>query len=112
MSGDYSGGQIGITPLAVMLAVSIQFVFSVALLYLLKRYVTGYKRIFFFIVNIILYELCFLFFADSPPILKISEPGFIGFLNKGYFLSSAVSCGFIMIAYYIFELIKRRNVQK
>lgn len=107
-----SGGEIGMTPLAVMLAVFIQFLFSTALFFLLRKYVRESKRIAFFILNMLLYELAYLFFSDNLPVFKISQGGLIGFLNKGYSLSSVLSGVFTIIAFYVFNSIRRKNMAK
>lgn len=105
-----SGGEVGMTPLAVLLAVFIQILFSIALFFLLKKHV-GNKRIVFFILNMLLYELAYLFFSDSVPVLKIAESGLTGFLNKGYSLSSVLSGVLTIIVFYVFNSIERKTLQ-
>jgi len=107
---DYSGGEVGMTPLTVMLASLIQFLFSLVFLHFLKKYLRGNNRIAFFVFNMLLYELSFLFFLPSIPLINMSEEGFIGFLNKGYSLSSIFSGTLMIAAFYIFQISKSKNI--
>lgn len=109
--GSYGGGEIGMAPTAVMLAVFIQFFFSVACCFVLKSYLIGKKRVFFFILNMLIYEIVYLFFSNDVPILNMSKSGLMGFLNTGYSLSSALSGVIIIIAFSIFSLIKIRGIK-
>ncbi len=108
-NSGYSGGEVGMAPTAVIFAVFIQLLFSVAFFLLLKKFLTGSKRMVFFIFNMLFYELAYLFFSNNMPILKISETGLIGFFNKGYSLSSVLSGLFIMIVFFVVNLWRDRH---
>ncbi|NQX40642.1 hypothetical protein SAMN05421820_10446 [Pedobacter steynii] len=107
-NSGYSGGEVGMAPSAVILAVFIQFLPSVIVFYILKRYLTGQRRVLFLIINMFLYELAYLFFTDRIPILHFSEKGLLGFLNRGYSLSSILSGIIIMVAFLIVSLRKSK----
>lgn len=109
--GNYADGEKAMAPLAVMLAVFIQFLISIVIFYLLKKNFRGNKRIAFFIFNMVIYELSFLFFSNSIPILDIFKSGLVGFLNRGYSLSSVFSGIFIMTAFYIFNLLHPKEIK-
>ncbi|WP_316793737.1 hypothetical protein [Pedobacter frigoris] len=107
---DYSGGEVGMTPLTVMLASLIQFLFSIVFFHFLKKYLRDNRRIIFFIFSMLLYELSFLFFSPNFPLMNMSEAGLIGFLNKGYSMSSILSGLLIMVAFYSFQVLKSKSI--
>lgn len=108
---DYSGGEVGLTPLTVMLASLIQFLFSLVFLHFLKKYLRSNKRVTFFIFNMLLYELSFLFFLPNIPLINISEGGFVGFLSKGYSFSSILSGALVIVSFYIFQISKSKSIE-
>lgn len=110
-NSGYGGGEVGMAPLAVMLAVIIQFVLSIVLFYVFRKYLTNRKCTFFFLFGMFLYELAYVFFAGGMPIFGIFEKGLIGDLNRGYSLSSIISGMIIMTAFYIFNLLYPEEVK-
>lgn len=109
--GNYGDGEKAMAPMTVMIAVFIQFLISVVVVYLLRKRIKGNNRIIFFAFNMVLYELSFLFFSNSLPIFDVFKSGFIGFINRAYSLSSIISGVLIMIAFYIFNLLYPEEVK-
>lgn len=106
INSSYSGGEIGMTPLAVILALFIQFLLSLVFLLVLKKHLTGRTRSLFFLINAVLYQLSYLFFSDNLPILGLSEIGLLGFLNKGYSLCSIFSTVFVCVMFFLYTILK------
>ena len=111
-NGNYLDGEKAMAPMTVMIAVLIQFIISLVIFYVFKKNFKGNNRIVFFMFNMVLYELAFLFFSNSLPIFDIFKSGFIGFLNRVYSFSSLLSGVFMIIAFYVFNLIERKNIAK
>ncbi|MCT1531520.1 hypothetical protein M3B46_10980 [Sphingobacterium daejeonense] len=103
-SSDYPGGAVGMTPLAVLLAVSIQFIGSIALYFATKNLVKAEQNYVFFIIGMILYELSFAIFSDSIPIMDIFTFGFEGFISRCYSFSSIISGLCITIVFFLLKL--------
>lgn len=99
-SSNYSGGEVGMTPLSVTLASLIQLAIIICFSYFVRNYFAGNRLIFLFIINMIVYQLAFMFFSGDPPITGIFERGLIGFLNIGYSLSSLISGLIIIVSYW------------
>src|SRR5690606_12906551 len=107
-SSGYSGGDVGMTPLAVLLAVSIQFISSIALYFATKNLVKAGQNYIFFIIGMILYELSFAIFSQGIPILNIFTFGFEGFIDRCYTFSSIISGVCITVVFLLLRL-KRRG---
>lgn len=110
-NGNYTDGEKAMAPMTVMIAIAIQFLISIGFFYLLKKRLIGKKRLFFFMFNMAIYELSFLFFSNSIPILDIFRSGLIGFLNRGYSLSSLISGVIIMFAFHIINLLYHKEIK-
>lgn len=102
--GNYSGGAVGMTPLAVLLALSIQFISSIILYFALRKRVKTHQNYFFFIANMILYELSFVAFSQGMPVMNIFKSGFEGFIDRCYTFSSIISGICMIIAFLLLKL--------
>lgn len=104
----YSGGDVGMTPLAVLLAVSIQFISSNVLCFATKNLVKTGQNYIFFIIGMILYELSFAIFSQGIPLLNIFTFGFEGFIDRCYTFSSIISGVCITIVFLLLRLKKSK----
>lgn len=102
-SSDYSGGYVGMTPLTVLLAVSIQFVSSIVLYFAIRNLIKANRNYVFFILNMILYELSYVVFSEGAPVLDFFNSGFEGFINRSYTLSSLMASACVMIVFLLFR---------
>jgi hypothetical protein len=101
LSSDYSGGEIGMTPLAVLIAIGIQLSISSVLFLLFNKFIKNVNNSIFLIFHILVYEFAFLFFTNNIPLMNISETGFTGYINRCYSLSSICSGIIIIISIYL-----------
>lgn len=101
--GDYGGGATGMTPLAVLLALAIQFTGSTILYLFTRKHVKINQHFIFILMNMILYELSYSIFSDGIPILNIFGSGFEGFISRCYSLSSMLAGLIILITFLLFK---------
>lgn len=107
-SNDYSGGDVGMTPLAVLLAASIQFISLIAIYFATRNLVKSSQNYIFFIIGMILYELSFAIFSQGIPLLNIFKFGFEGFIDRCYTFSSIISGVCITIVFLLLRLKKSK----
>lgn len=103
-SGDYPGGDVGMTPLAVLLGVLIQFISSIAIYFSTRHLIKTEQHYIYIILSMILYELSFTIFSESVPFLNILNSGFEGYISRCYSGSSIISGVFMIIVFLFFRL--------
>ena len=108
MLGNFSGGEVGMTPLTVLITISIQFVIG-SVIYMLVRKRISVNPLLILLSYIILYEIIFFFFTGDFALSNIANEGFSGAIYRGYSFSSLIS-GLITIS--LFHLIKVRKKEK
>lgn len=108
MLGNFSGGEVGMTPLTVLITISIQFVIG-SVFYVLVRKRISVNPMLILLSYIILYEIIFFFFTGDFALSNITNEGFSGAIYRGYSFSSLIS-GLITIS--LFHLIKVRKKGK
>lgn len=101
INSGYSGGYIGMTPLTMLFALSLQFVISTVLYFSIKKYIGKNMNYLFFIFNIMIYQLSYLLFSRTIPITKFFEEEFTGFIFRSYSLSSFFSTIVIIFIFYL-----------
>lgn len=103
--GNYGDGYIGMAPLSMLIAVCIQFVVSTVIYYSIKNFIKSQNNYIFIIIHMIMFELSFLIFTYSSPIVNIFEEDFKGFVSRCESFSSLISGAIVLIIYFI----KRNN---
>ncbi|PWK20033.1 hypothetical protein [Xanthomarina spongicola] len=99
--GDFSDGEVGMTPLNVLIAVALQFVIGSILFILLnKRIKINYYVAL--LLYLILYEVVFSVFTGSLAIPYLFDEGFSGAIYRGYFFSSIIAGVFTTFIIYLF----------
>jgi hypothetical protein len=110
-NSHYSGGEIGMTPLAVALVSLIQLTIIIPCSYFFRYYFAGNRLIFLFIINIVVYQLAFIGVSRGIPIMGIFESGLRGFLNIGYTLSSLISGIGIIIIFWLIRQYRSKKIE-
>lgn len=98
----YPQGDVGMASMEVLIIISPLFFCSSLIFYLNTRFfsVPNFQK-FSFIVHLLLFELFFLFFDKSIPIINFFDRGLIGFLSRGYTLSSIIAYSVVVMLYSI-----------
>jgi hypothetical protein len=109
LNGGYSGGNVGMTPLTVLLVTSLQFFISCTLYLAVKKYFHWNGSWLFILVGVVLYELLFLLITNMLPILNLFEKDFTGFIYRSYSFSSLISAIIVLIGYGSVSFIKGRK---
>lgn len=102
--GNYSDGAVGMTPLALLLALAIQLISSFILYFGTRKFVNADRNYIFFIANMILYELSFIVFSEAAPVMDIFKSGFEGFMSRCYTFSSVISGACIIVVFLLSRL--------
>ncbi len=109
LNGGYSGGNVGMTPLTVLLVTSLQFFISCALYLSVKKYFRWNANWVFILLGVVFYELLFLLISNTVPILNLFEKDFTGFIYRAYSFSSMMSAIMVLIGYGSVSFIKARK---
>lgn len=91
LTGNFSGGEIGMTPLTVIITVTIQFVLAVVVLLSFKTLTRKVSPFILLISYLFIYEVCFFIFTGNLAIANIFNKGFSGAIYRGYSFSSLIS---------------------
>lgn len=102
LTSKYGGGYIGMSPLAVLLAIVIQLLISILIYYSVRNFINKKNKHLFLLLHLIIFELSFLFFTNSMPIINIFEEDFKGFLSKCQSFSSLIS-GVIVFIIFLYK---------
>lgn len=109
LSGGYSGGNVGMTPLTVLLVSSLQFLVSSALYLTVSKNFRWNIDWAFILLGVVFYELLFLLITDTAPILDLFEKNSTGFIYRAYSFSSMISAIVVLTAYWSVSWIKGRR---
>jgi hypothetical protein len=103
MLGNFSGGEVGMTPLTVFITISIQFALG-SVIYLLTRRKIRINSLLLLLIYTLLYEIVFFFFTGNFALANISNEGFSGAIYRGYSISSLLSGLITMLLYYLIKI--------
>lgn len=107
MLGNFSGGEVGMTPLTVLITISIQFVLG-SLIYLLIKKRLTLNPLLMLIFYIVLYEIIFYFFTGDSALRNINNEGFSGAIYRGYSFSSLIA-GIITLTLLYFIKVRKKH---
>src|SRR5690554_5096550 len=99
LTGKYGDGYIGMAPLSVLLAIVIQLIISIVLYYSVRSFINKKYKYLFLLLHLIIFELSFLFFTNSIPIINIFEEDFKGFISRCQTFSSLISGVIVLIVF-------------
>jgi hypothetical protein len=107
MLGNFSGGEVGMTPLTVLITISIQFVLG-SLIYLLIKKRATLNPLLILVFYIVLYEIIFYFFTGDSALGNITNEGFSGAIYRGYSFSSLIA-GIITLTLLYFIKVRKKH---
>lgn len=103
--GTFSGGEVGMTPLTVLITITIQFTLgSLIYIYIKKRTTSNLLLTLFFYM--VLYEIIFYFFTGNFALSNITNEGFSGAIYRAYSFSSLIA-GIILFTFLYFIKIRK-----
>lgn len=100
LMGNYGDGYIGMVPLSMLLGVCIQFVSSVVIYYAIRNFIKNQNKYLFIIMHMMIFELSFLIFTNSSPIVNILNEDFKGFVSRCESFSSIIAGIIVLIMYF------------
>ncbi len=106
MLGKFSGGEVGMTPLTVLITISIQFVLA-SIVYLAIKKVYKLNPLILIIFYMILYEIIFYIFTGNFALSNIFNEAFSGAIYRGYSFSSIIA-GFITLILLYFLKVRKK----
>jgi len=106
MLGEFSGGEVGMTPLTVLITISIQFVLA-SITYLAIKKISKLNPLIILIFYMMLYEIIFYIFTGNFALANIFNEAFSGAIYRGYSFSSIITGFITLILLYFFKVRKK-----
>lgn len=106
MLGKFSGGEVGMTPLTVLITISIQFVLASTI-----KKIRKLNPLIVLVFYTILYEIIFYIFTGNFALGNIFNEAFSGTIYRGYSFSSIIAGFTTLILLYLFKVRKKATTE-